>query len=287
MAARGMLLAAAVASAAALDANSRGLRLLAKDAPASAANHAGSLVKPMTFDQRLLVCNAYASHTPMEVQKNGQDVLHEAAIPFGTCRDLPIAVLAKDKLDFLDKGAGVQGTFEVGDLPESDAVLLLVLQKRDHRSPLISFQSFAFPMNHDNSEANLAVIDASVELPRAHLEVTDVPGADPKAQTRTEELSFNRIYALESGTYSLAVLEEGEDAPKPAAKNGLSLSVRQATQTEVHLNGEENYVVIRAVNLEGQQSLLAFPRSNIAPRSGAVGRSVALGLLAALARLLL
>merc|ERR1719191_1505335 len=124
----------------------------------------------MTFDQRLLVCNAYASRTPMEVQKNGQDVLREAAIPFATCRNLPIGVLAKDKLDFIDKGAGVQGTFEVGELPESDAVLLLVLQKRDQHSPLMNFQSFAFPMNHDNGEANLAVIDASVGLPPAHLE---------------------------------------------------------------------------------------------------------------------
>merc|ERR1719321_799959 len=119
-------------------------------------------------------------------------------------------------------------------------------------------------MNHDSSEANLAVIDASVDLPHAHLQVTDVPGADLKAQPRTEELSFDRIYALESGAYSLAVLEEGANSEaKTQEQNGVKLSVTEATQTKVSLLGNANYVVIRTVDLQGKQSFLAFPRSNL------------------------
>merc|ERR1719329_1159642 len=118
---------------------------------------------------------------------------------FDECAYAPADVLPKDKIDFTLEESGIQGTFEVGDLPDSDAVLLLVLQRRDEKSPLIAFQSFAFPMNTGDGEAHLAVIDASVGLGKTHLKVQDLHAVSKK-DAQSEELGFNRIYSLDPGS---------------------------------------------------------------------------------------
>merc|ERR1719172_22696 len=124
-----------------------------------------------------------------------------------------MSVLAKDKLDFVLAETGIEGTFEVGDLPQTDSVLLLVLQKRDQKSPLMAFQSFAFPQNSGRGEAHVAVIDATSDNSKAHLEIADRP-LQQGGKPLTEELSFNRIYALEQGSYDVAVLNQNKKTPK-------------------------------------------------------------------------
>merc|ERR1719235_304644 len=101
---------------------------------------------------------------------NGQQI--EKSIPFQSCKYVDANVLAKDKIDFHISDAGIEGTFEVGDLPQTDSVLLLVLQKRDAHSPLIAFQSSAFPLNSGKQEAHVAVIDASSDGVKAHLKIS-------------------------------------------------------------------------------------------------------------------
>merc|ERR1719440_2279860 len=109
----------------------------------------------------------------MEIAKNGQKVM--PALGFQQCKYAHSNVLAKDKLDFVLGDAGIEGTFEVGDLPQTDSVLLLVLQKRDTRSPLMAFQSFAFPVNGNKDQAHVAVVDASNGAQKAHLQIGDRP----------------------------------------------------------------------------------------------------------------
>lgn len=231
----------------------------------------GALVKPMTFNRQLLICDAYASSRTMAVSKNGQRVVGgDSGLKFGECRNVAVGVLAKDKLDFMDGSNGIQGTFEVGDLPDADVVLLLVLQRRDQSSPLLSFQSFAFPMNTETHQANLAVIDASAGLSKAHLQVRDVPAAVPKdakpVVPQTEELSFNRIYALDQGGYSIALREEDSKD-------------KDADPQSVYLSGKQNYVVLRTMDQHGQQKLVAFPHEEIT-HSGAAGPALLAALLA-------
>eukprot|EP00429_Kryptoperidinium_foliaceum_P101042 CAMPEP_0176246844 /NCGR_PEP_ID=MMETSP0121_2-20121125/32652_1 /TAXON_ID=160619 /ORGANISM="Kryptoperidinium foliaceum, Strain CCMP 1326" /LENGTH=153 /DNA_ID=CAMNT_0017586487 /DNA_START=53 /DNA_END=510 /DNA_ORIENTATION=- len=108
----------------------------------------GGLVEPLKADQKLLVCNAYPGDSPITALLNGQDLFGsggaKGSIAFKECRYVQSAVQRQDRLDFDLRDAEVQGTFEVGDLPTGDAVLLLVLEKRAD-SPMLSFQSFAFP----------------------------------------------------------------------------------------------------------------------------------------------
>lgn len=212
-----------------------------------------SLVKPLKFNQRLLLCNAYPSKSPVAITKNDQSVVPNG-LAFQQCEYAPASVLSKDKLDFMLSDAGIEGTFEVGELPQTDSVLLLVLQKRDTHSPLMAFQSFAFPLNSGRGEAHVAVIDAAPAPGKAHLKISDVP-TQPGAKALTEELSFNRIYALEQGRYDVSVLSKD----------------KQEQGEEIQLLGAKDYVLLRTGAEEGAQNLVAFPRDQI-QQSGAMER---------------
>jgi len=226
-------------------------RHLGRDPAPVAAEARGSLVKPLKFNQRLLLCNAYPSKSAVAIQKNGQPIIN-GGIAFQQCNYAPANVLSKDKLDFMLNDAGIEGTFEVGELPQTDSVLLLVLQKRDNHSPLMAFQSFAFPLNSGKDEAHVAVIDASPGSSKAHLKIADRP-VQAEGKPLVEELSFNRIYALSQGKYDVSILSQGKDASKQ----------------EVDLLGKQDYVLLRTGGEElGAQTLVAFPHTEI-QQSGA------------------
>jgi hypothetical protein len=228
----------------------------------------GSLVKPLKFNQRLLLCNAYSSKSPVSISKNNQPVIKDG-LGFQQCSYAPTNVLSKDKLDFVLTDAGIEGTFEVGDLPQTDSVLLLVLQKRDSHSPLMAFQSFAFPLNSGRDEAHVAVIDASAGSAKAHLKIADRP-AEPNAKALVEELSFNRIYALSQGKYDVSVLSQGKDSSKQ----------------EIDLLGRSDYVLLRTGGAEmGASTLVAFPKDEI--RSAAAKPVLFAAFAAVLATMLL
>merc|ERR1719321_2136876 len=225
----------------------------------------GSLVKPLKFNQPLLLCNAYPSKSAAQVSSNGKPLLD--SLGFQQCRYTNTNVLSKDKLDFTLSDAGIEGTFEVGDLPQTDSVLLLVLQKRDEKSPLMAFQSFAFPTNSGNHEAHVAVIDATSGSSKAHLQIADKPKqGDVK---RAEELSFNRVYALDQGSYDVSVLEQGKETPKE----------------QVQLFGQKDYVLLRTGGEEmGMRSLVAFPHDEM--KSGAAKPAALAALVATVTAML-
>lgn len=228
---------------AAISANAHGSKgLLAPGATAG-----GGVVKALHFDRRFLVCNAYPSDSPAKLSKNGAPLEGASTLGFKQCQYVASNVLPKDKIDFELESAGIQGTFEVSDLPDTDAVLLLVVQKRDASSSLMAFQSFAFPINPNSEEAHIAVIDASTNTPKEHLKISDAP-KDPKGKASQEELMFNRIYALDSGVYQVSL-----GGVKPEM---------------LELQSKKDYVLLRTGQSADQQALVAFPHDDI-PHSSA------------------
>jgi len=237
-----------------------------KAAPEGGMALTGSLVKPLKFNQPLLLCNAYPATSAVQVQSNGKPLLDSLA--FQQCRYTNTNVLPKDKIDFMLTDAGIEGTFEVGELPQTDSVLLLVLQKRDNHSPLMAFQSFAFPSNSASAEAHVAVIDASAGAHKAHLQIADKPAQGDVR--RVEELSFNRVYALEQGSYDISVLDQGSDSPKQM----------------VQLLGQRDYVLMRTGGEEiGAKNLVAFPHDEL-HNSGSVRSSALAAVFTAMAGML-
>lgn len=211
------------------------------------------LVAPLRVDQKLLVCNAYPSDSPITALLNGQDLLGgggaKGAIAFKECRYVQSAVQRQDRLDFDLGDAEVQGTFEVGDLPSGDAVLLLVLEKRAD-SPMLRFQSFAFPSATNRPEAQVAVINTFGSAPRLQMQdhMVAAPAEGKPAQRRSEELNFNRVYSIEQGSYETSILEAAGNATKPAPR-------------VVNLAKGTNYVLLRTQSGDAGESLLVFPET--------------------------
>jgi hypothetical protein len=158
-------------------------------------------------------------------------------------------VRSKDKLDFVFANSGIQGSFEIGNLPDTEALLLLVIEKRDPVSPLVAFQSYAFPAHTKGTNAQLAVIDTfkgNSSFP--HLRMEDhVNIKEPKTiSKRIEQLKFNRIYAIEEGSYDASISDHVLET-EPASKRTFNLVKNQ------------NYVILRTSDGHSHQSLVVYP----------------------------
>jgi len=214
------------------------------------------MVRPFRFDQRLLLCNAYPSTSPMEVHQDGKALASgHGAIAFSECRYLTTRVKSHDKLDLTLQSQELHGTFEVGELPSTDAVLLLVPERRPN-STVMNFQSFAFPTSTNNKDAQLAIIDTLKDNgTAAHLQVEDhIAGKEERTVSkRIEQLNFDRVYSVEEGEYDASVAERRSAEGPP----------RQGQRKLLKLRKNEHYVVLRTGDERGKfpESLVVFPET--------------------------
>jgi len=215
-------------------------------------------VLPLSFDQQLLVCNAYPGNFPVTMKHNGKEApAAERDINFKQCRHMSSRVHSKDKLDFVFTNSGIQGSFEIGELPDSDAMLLLVIERRDATSPLVAFQSFAFPSHSEGKNAQMAVIDAyKGNSSSPHLRMEDhINSKERKTiSKRVEELNFNRIYAIEEGTYDASINDH-------LFSNGEADRATKEAKTTFRLAKKQNYVILRTGDSQFHQSLFVYPEA--------------------------
>jgi hypothetical protein len=213
--------------------------------------HLGSqLVKGLEFKHRLRVCNAYPYAAPLDVLR-GKEKLTANAMPYKSCVDFKTQLKAGDKLAF-KVGDANAGVFSVSDLPNNDAVLLLVIYRHDTLSTAVSFESHVFA---NLLNAQVAVIDTYKGSAKSSLKIMD----DEQAKTaRAESLRYDSVVALNSGKYQC--LLEGTDGK--VSQEGL-----------VALN-RESYVILR-VGVEAQagqsypQEIVVYPKSDPAMLHGA------------------
>lgn len=225
------------------------------------------VVKALKFEQKLLVCNAYPSNAPMTVKQNGQPTLSKEhnSVSYKACEQISTNVHSKDKLDVEFQGSGIQGTFEVGDLPDSDAELVLVVGKRDAKTPLVAFQSFAFPARAASNSAQLAVFDTykgEKVMPHLDLKMEDSLSSSKEGHKKnkdvSEQLFFNRVYAIDEGSYVADIA----DRINHQGANGSASSdmMRLADKTAFHFARNTNYIVLRVGDdKQFPQSLVVFP----------------------------
>merc|ERR1711924_165691 len=100
---------------------------------------AEGFVKALEFKHRLRVCNAYPYSAALDVFRSKEKLTPES-MPYKTCKDFKSQLKAGDKLEF-KVGDANAGTFSVSDLPNNDAVLLLVIYRHDTLSTAVSFES--------------------------------------------------------------------------------------------------------------------------------------------------
>eukprot|EP00403_Amphidinium_massartii_P038604 CAMPEP_0178443810 /NCGR_PEP_ID=MMETSP0689_2-20121128/39117_1 /TAXON_ID=160604 /ORGANISM="Amphidinium massartii, Strain CS-259" /LENGTH=272 /DNA_ID=CAMNT_0020067889 /DNA_START=108 /DNA_END=926 /DNA_ORIENTATION=- len=226
------------------------------------AEESTGFVKPLEFKHKLRVCNAYPLAANVDVFRGKEKLTEDSPMSYKSCRDFSSTLKSGDKLEF-KVGDANAGTFAVSELPETDAVLLLIIHRHDSLSTAVSFESHVFA---NLLNAQVAVIDTYKGSSKTTMKIKDADGAS--ASSREEDLRYDSVVAVNPGRYEV-VLEDKDG--KPESKSEL-----------VALN-RESYVVLRT-GVEAHngpsypQELIVFPHSDIASlRSGAVRGSKFLG----------
>jgi len=192
------------------------------------------------FKHRLRVCNAYPNADALDVFR-GREQLTKAPLEYKMCGDFASQLFAGDKLKFMVGDANA-GTFTISDLPNNDAVLLLVIHRHDTLSNAVAFKSHVFA---NLLNAQVAIIDTYKGRARSLPEITD-------GSKKEEKLRYNSVVAVNPGEYKVSLVD--------------SHKKQQVVENLVALN-RESYVVIR-VGVEAQsgpeypQDVIVYPMSD-------------------------
>jgi hypothetical protein len=205
----------------------------------------GSFIKAFEFKHRLRVCNAYAYSGAMDVFKASEKLTTTGPMRYKACQDFNAALKPGDKLEF-KVGDASTGTFSVSDMPNNDAVLLLVVHRHDRLSTAVSFESHVFASLQN---AQVAVIDTYQGSAAATPSIKDEASSK---NTRSEELRYNSVVAVNPGKYDV-VLD---------TKDG-----KQMAKGRLVARNLESYVVLRT-GVEAEQGesfpeeLIIFPQTD-------------------------
>merc|ERR1719146_379398 len=145
----------------------------------------------------------------MELFK-GSEKLSDEPLAYKTCRDFSTELAPGQKLIFKVGNANA-GTFMVSDLPNNDAILLLIIYRHDTLSTAVSFESHVYA---NLLNAQVAIVDTFKGPEKAKLLIED--HGDAKT-SRSEELRFDSVIAVNPGKYD-AVLETPEGEPVSSSK---------------------------------------------------------------------
>lgn len=176
------------------------LRLKAK----AKAKAKKSFLLTKKFKQRLRVCNAFPSDAPLTFKHKDKELTGSAPLAFKQCKEYDANIKNGDKLHF-KLGSGNSVGFSVTDLPQSDAVLLLVFFRHDVDSNAVAFESHVFS-SLQNSQ--VALIDTY----RGKATSQPVVTADEESNPKMEKLVFNTVVAVRPGMYEVALLDERSEA---------------------------------------------------------------------------
>jgi len=263
------LVAAAAAASLAAEKVSQ-LRQRAHHQDSESAVRTGGFVRVMDFKHQLRVCNAYPLGTPMDVFRGKEERLTaDAPMPYKSCRDFHSNLKAGDKLE-VHIGDQTGGSFSVSDLPNNDAVLLLVVHRHDTLSSAVAFESHVFA---DLDGAQVAVIDTYKGKEQSTPKILDSTAliamdkdSKHKPSPRSEDLRYNSVVAVSPGLYDVVL--DGQDGLERSRDKLVALR-------------HQSYVVLRT-GVEAQQGasfpqeLVVFPKPDVAQlRSAAAagGRS--------------
>lgn len=208
------------------------------------AGKAIGFVNALQFKYRLRVCNAYPSNSGMEVFHGKREKITEAPIDYKSCGDYATPLVAGDKLEFM-LGNALAGTFSISDLPNNDAILLLIIHRHDTLSNAVAFESHVFA---NLLNAQLAIVDTYKGTARASVSIRDQ--AIMKLN-RVEPLKYDSVVAVNAGKYEVVLTDaEGKE---------------QSEGSLIALN-RQSYVVLR-VGVDSQQGpsypeeLMVYPQN--------------------------
>lgn len=229
---------------------------------------AHSFVRSLAFKQRLRICNAYPYESALDVFI-GQEKLTTAPLAYKSCGEFRPQLRVDDEINFKVDSTSA-GTFTISDLPNNDAVLLMVIYRHSTLSTAVAFESHVFA---NLGSPQIAVLDTYRGKAQAELRIQD--NAQAKAHMRSELLRFDNVVAVDPGFYDVLLRTAEGNATQVKAKSKLVAVPR------------ESYVVIRCgaeaqVGRSYPEDLMVYPSSDPRAMDGAGSLRPFLGGLAAL-----
>eukprot|EP00929_Paragymnodinium_shiwhaense_P027816 TRINITY_DN16240_c0_g1_i1.p1 TRINITY_DN16240_c0_g1~~TRINITY_DN16240_c0_g1_i1.p1 ORF type:complete len:305 (+),score=68.99 TRINITY_DN16240_c0_g1_i1:38-916(+) len=199
---------------------------------------ASSFVRSLEFRHTLRVCNAYPSENQVDVYQSDSKIT-EGSMPYKACQEFQkVQLHTGDRLLF-KIGEAVEGSFVVADLPNNDAVLMLVIYRHDASSTAVAFESHVFA---NLVNAQIAVLDTYKGKAQSKAWIRDKAG---QKTARNEELRYDSVVAVNAGVYNVALARTS------------SQKTTMAKHQLVALN-RESYVVLR-VGLEAGKGRHSYP----------------------------
>lgn len=202
-----------------------------------------SFIRNLEFKQSLRVCNGYARDEALDVYV-GKRRLTPRPLGYKQCDTFAGGAIAVgERLDFRAADVSI-GTFNVEALPQSDAVLLLVIYRHDAQSTSVAFESHVFPAGE---MAQVAVIDTYKGKANTELRIRE-----RKSDANGEILRYGTAIGVNPGIYEVSLVNAGG---KEIAFDNL-----------VALNNEA-YVILRVgidaqIGQKYEEELLVYPRSD-------------------------
>jgi len=224
-----------------------------------------SFVRSLSFKYTLRVCNAYPFSSAIDAyMESSGEKLNDEPMVYKTCKDFTPRVFRGDRVDFKIGDASV-GTFTISELPNNDAVLLMVVYRHDVHTNAVAFESHVFS---NVASAQVAVLD--VYKGRQHKSELRVSRASKRKDTdndfpadvpQSELLQYDSVVALDSDVYNLALVGARDNKTRG--------------EKELVVLPREDYIVIRCgVNAEDgpdyPEELIVFPYSDKAALAGSM-----------------
>lgn len=208
------------------------------------------LVRALAFKYTLRLCNSYPSDKKLDVAKGKESIA--SGMAYKECHESPGDLKEGDKLEFKFDGSEA-GTFSIGELPQNDATLLLMITRHDTVSSAVSFESHVFA-NLANSQ--VAVLDMYKGAEKGTVKIEDKKDAK---SSRSEDLRYDSVVAVNPGQYQCVLV--GADG-------------KEQSRAALVAKSQHSYVVFRT-GVDGdkfKQELVVYPKDE-APKSGACGTS--------------
>jgi len=183
----------------------------------------GALIVAQSHAQgfvRLRVCNAYPYSAALDIFRgNHEKLTSEKPMQYKTCGDFLANLRSGDKIEFKVDDASM-GTFSVTDLPNNDAVLLLVTHSHDTLSTAVSFESRILPgrpwLPYQWTSTQVAIIPqvAIIDTFKGRAKATPMIMDSAVVRFnyinctgRFEELRYGSVVAVNQGSYNVKLVD--------------------------------------------------------------------------------
>mmetsp|Transcript_29995 Transcript_29995/g.90300 ORF Transcript_29995/g.90300 Transcript_29995/m.90300 type:complete len:226 (-) Transcript_29995:41-718(-) len=137
-------------------------------------------------------------------------------LAYKECGEFHVSLREGDQLDF-KAGEYSVGIFRASGLPKASASLLLVPHRKGASSMSTAFESHVF---RDLQNSQIVLVDAYSGKDRSRVKIMDTKSSAGKMEvqaTRTENLAFNSVAALNPGMYTLMLQDSAGKSISSAA----------------------------------------------------------------------